>query len=87
MDAVTVLVEQTQIAPHRVLGGLSATLTLPDYGRVARHPLRITTASQSFQKRSFSFMEANSKLSPDSPERIVLEIDMIRLIDSEGAKS
>ena len=38
MDAVTVLVEQTQIAPHRVLGGLSATLTLLDYGRVARPP-------------------------------------------------
>jgi hypothetical protein len=28
MDAVTVLVEQTQIAPHRVLGGLSAILPL-----------------------------------------------------------
>jgi len=27
------------------------------------------------------------QLSPDSPERIVLEIDMILLIDSEGAKS
>jgi hypothetical protein len=62
--------------------GWSATLPLPDYGRVARHPLRITTASQSFQKRIFFLWRPT----PSVISGLSLKIDMILLIDSEDAK-
>jgi hypothetical protein len=39
-------------ADAKILDGLSATVTLPDYGRVARHWLRTATIPASgFQRR------------------------------------